>query len=912
MKEHISRKPRASSAPPPKKSQPLQLHSAPQEENHHPGIPTDLSKISAYPPNVTPPPPPSISPIQMQLMAVNRQRSASLPPPGFVQAKVTVNPSLETGTVQRASKNEQESSSGKNKNDAPTAVERIKLLKQSLQEYENNNEFIKLVGDILEQFYQDNIEAAPKAIEFLKPYIKNLPLVEETLNKYKNISKAAEIMQFFTPYLNNEKTLQLAKETLEQYKDVTKAKEVTEFLKSYIDKNALSLAKETLNKYKDISKAAEIMQFFTPYLNDESTLQLAKEILEQYKDVTKAKEVTEFLKSYIDRNALSLAKETLNKYKNITQAAEIMQFFTPYLNDEKTLQLAKEILEQSQGVTKTAEEKMQFLLSYINNEKALLLAKETLDKYQEVTKSQEIMTFLLSYISEEKTLFLAKDNLEKYGEVNKAKDVTEFLKTYIDNTNALEIAQTEFKKAEGDIDKAQIQMNIWHKYNYDYNLRKPAEGMAEDIAEKELTDKKNNLEKSRDKEIKNAKEDVPKSQLKNKNGNKYQNFLKKEKTLKDNYNKNVEKAQQDKEQKKNEIVDSFGDLVQSLPPELGVDAVNWFAEHTRDNINLASSLKEMMLVQANKQSRILAEKVLNTDNPIQLAQECTTLLAEGVVEDEALLVGKFITGIHLQNVKNWICEQAQTQNIDTLKQQIEYLTQNSKNLSNAFLAISTLGLGYKLSDFGDLIKQKPADVKLLLNYHQSSLFNKLVSCVQNKKSIDILDQIINFNNNNQKYAEDTLGKWLTSKAPPQLLNALQKTTYETCEKFVENVLSWNCENEAKEKLYLVRLQSLLEEGNPPNIDVYRQDRRYQGVDHKRTGFLRCQFANNDVGEIHTHWETDKMKILSMHFKINANDNGLEINTWNYFGLVQQAVLNAHNNSANYPPTSSTPNSKLKL
>ena len=847
MKEHISRKPRASSAPPPKKSQPLQLHSAPQEENHHPGIPTDLSKISAYPPNVTPPPPPSISPIQMQLMAVNRQRSASLPPPGFVQAKVTVNPSLETGTVQRASKNEQESSSGKNKNDAPTAVERIKLLKQSLQEYENNNEFIKLVGDILEQFYQDNIEAAPKAIEFLKPYIKNLPLVEETLNKYKNISKAAEIMQFFTPYLNNEKTLQLAKETLEQYKDVTKAKEVTEFLKSYIDKNALSLA-----------------------------------------------------------------KETLNKYKNITQAAEIMQFFTPYLNDEKTLQLAKEILEQSQGVTKTAEEKMQFLLSYINNEKALLLAKETLDKYQEVTKSQEIMTFLLSYISEEKTLFLAKDNLEKYGEVNKAKDVTEFLKTYIDNTNALEIAQTEFKKAEGDIDKAQIQMNIWHKYNYDYNLRKPAEGMAEDIAEKELTDKKNNLEKSRDKEIKNAKEDVPKSQLKNKNGNKYQNFLKKEKTLKDNYNKNVEKAQQDKEQKKNEIVDSFGDLVQSLPPELGVDAVNWFAEHTRDNINLASSLKEMMLVQANKQSRILAEKVLNTDNPIQLAQECTTLLAEGVVEDEALLVGKFITGIHLQNVKNWICEQAQTQNIDTLKQQIEYLTQNSKNLSNAFLAISTLGLGYKLSDFGDLIKQKPADVKLLLNYHQSSLFNKLVSCVQNKKSIDILDQIINFNNNNQKYAEDTLGKWLTSKAPPQLLNALQKTTYETCEKFVENVLSWNCENEAKEKLYLVRLQSLLEEGNPPNIDVYRQDRRYQGVDHKRTGFLRCQFANNDVGEIHTHWETDKMKILSMHFKINANDNGLEINTWNYFGLVQQAVLNAHNNSANYPPTSSTPNSKLKL
>ena len=847
MKEHISRKPRASSAPPPKKSQPLQLHSAPQEENHHPGIPTDLSKISAYPPNVTPPPPPSISPIQMQLMAVNRQRSASLPPPGFVQAKVTVNPSLETGTVQRASKNEQESSSGKNKNDAPTAVERIKLLKQSLQEYENNNEFIKLVGDILEQFYQDNIEAAPKAIEFLKPYIKNLPLVEETLNKYKNISKAAEIMQFFTPYLNNEKTLQLAKETLEQYKDVTKAKEVTEFLKSYIDRNALSLAKETLNKYKDISKAAEIMQFFTPYLNDESTLQLAKEIL-----------------------------------------------------------------EQSQGVTKTAEEKMQFLLSYINNEKALLLAKETLDKYQEVTKSQEIMTFLLSYISEEKTLFLAKDNLEKYGEVNKAKDVTEFLKTYIDNTNALEIAQTEFKKAEGDIDKAQIQMNIWHKYNYDYNLRKPAEGMAEDIAEKELTDKKNNLEKSRDKEIKNAKEDVPKSQLKNKNGNKYQNFLKKEKTLKDNYNKNVEKAQQDKEQKKNEIVDSFGDLVQSLPPELGVDAVNWFAEHTRDNINLASSLKEMMLVQANKQSRILAEKVLNTDNPIQLAQECTTLLAEGVVEDEALLVGKFITGIHLQNVKNWICEQAQTQNIDTLKQQIEYLTQNSKNLSNAFLAISTLGLGYKLSDFGDLIKQKPADVKLLLNYHQSSLFNKLVSCVQNKKSIDILDQIINFNNNNQKYAEDTLGKWLTSKAPPQLLNALQKTTYETCEKFVENVLSWNCENEAKEKLYLVRLQSLLEEGNPPNIDVYRQDRRYQGVDHKRTGFLRCQFANNDVGEIHTHWETDKMKILSMHFKINANDNGLEINTWNYFGLVQQAVLNAHNNSANYPPTSSTPNSKLKL
>ncbi len=883
MKEHISRKPRSSSAPPPKKSKPLQLHSAPQEENHHPGIPTDLSKISTYPPDVTPPPPPSISPIQMQLMAVNKQRSVSLPPPGFVQAKVTVNPSPETGTVQRAGNNDQESSSGENKNDAPTAAERIKLLKQSLQEYEHNEEFMELVGYILEQFYQDNIEAAPqavpKAIEFLKPYINNLPLVKETLNKYKDITKAAEIMQFFTPYLNDGSTLQLAKDTLEKYPDVTKAKEVTEFLKSYIDKNALPLAKETLNKYNDITKATEVMQFFTPYLNDENTLQLAKDTLEQYPDVIKAKEVTEFLKSYIDKNALSLAKE---------------------------------ILEQSQGVTKTAEEIMQFLLPYINNDKELLLAKEIWEQYKEIIQAKEVMEFLTLYLNNGNTLQLAKDTLGECQDVTRAKDVMQFLIPYCNNPLQLQLAQTELKKAKEDISKAQYQMDIWQKYNYDSNLRTPAEGMAEDIAEQEFTKKEDDLQESRNNKIKKAKEEVPKNQLKNKKGKKYQNFLEEENTLKENYDKNVEQAQQDKEQTKNKIVDSFGDLVQYLPLELGTDAVNWFAKHTRDNINLAFSLKDMMLVQKDKQSRDLAEIVLKTDNPIPLAQECKTLLSTGIGEDEALLVGKFITGIHSQDVKNWICEQVQTQNIDTLKQQIEYLTRNSKNLSNAFLAISTLGLGHDLHDFGDLIKQKPADVKLLLNYHQSPLFKKLVSCVQNGKPISILDQIINFNNNNQKYAENTLGKWLTSKDSQRLLNALQKTTYETCEKFVENTLNWNCENEAKEKLYLVRLQSLLEKGNPPNIYIYQQDRRYQRVESKRTGFLKCQFANDDVGEIHTHWETDKMKILSMHFKLNANDNGLEVNKWKHFGLVQDAVLKAHNDSTNYPPTSNTPNSKLKL
>lgn len=61
----------------------------------------------------------------------------------------------------------------------------------------------------------------------------------------------------------------------------------------------------------------------------------------------------------------------------------------------------------------------------------------------------------------------------------------------------------------------------------------------------------------------------------------------------------------------------------------------------------------------------------------------------------------------------------------------------------------------------------------------------------------------------------------------------------------------------------------------------------------RTGFLEYVFTNGDRAEIHTHWNVNKKKIVSIHIKL-AGVNGMEINSFGKFDLVSAAVRDAHN------------------
>lgn len=92
---------------------------------------------------------------------------------------------------------------------------------------------------------------------------------------------------------------------------------------------------------------------------------------------------------------------------------------------------------------------------------------------------------------------------------------------------------------------------------------------------------------------------------------------------------------------------------------------------------------------------------------------------------------------------------------------------------------------------------------------------------------------------------------------------------------------------------LVRLQAGLEAGTAA-LTVFQADVVYAGsrTPPSRTGFLRYAFTNETI-EIHTHWNENDQRIVSMHVQDNS-ENGTEIGKWKAFSAVMEAVVVAHN------------------
>jgi hypothetical protein len=96
---------------------------------------------------------------------------------------------------------------------------------------------------------------------------------------------------------------------------------------------------------------------------------------------------------------------------------------------------------------------------------------------------------------------------------------------------------------------------------------------------------------------------------------------------------------------------------------------------------------------------------------------------------------------------------------------------------------------------------------------------------------------------------------------------------------------------------LIRLKGRLLD-NVPGMAVFQADNQYMGASdypHSRTGFLRYQFGGGSFVELHTHWNENVHKLVSIHVK-DGPDKSTELNSWpsGFFGEVNTAVLAAHN------------------
>jgi len=163
-----------------------------------------------------------------------------------------------------------------------------------------------------------------------------------------------------------------------------------------------------------------------------------------------------------------------------------------------------------------------------------------------------------------------------------------------------------------------------------------------------------------------------------------------------------------------------------------------------------------------------------------------------------------------------------------------------------------------------------------------------------------------------RYSIATVMDWVRFYGVKVTKAALAETSTETRAKWVSAFLSCTCTAESAPAFkQLVRILGYLND-NANTMAVFQADVPYQSSQDppSRTGFLCFTFTDQTFAEIHTHWNELAQKIVSMHVQVNQ-ENGAEINQWpQFFTRVIQAVVDAHNASATYPPTTQPANKPL--
>lgn len=143
-----------------------------------------------------------------------------------------------------------------------------------------------------------------------------------------------------------------------------------------------------------------------------------------------------------------------------------------------------------------------------------------------------------------------------------------------------------------------------------------------------------------------------------------------------------------------------------------------------------------------------------------------------------------------------------------------------------------------------------------------------------------------------RYSPAQLLTWASSYGDAATAQAVADTSHETDIGYVTRWLSYGLSAASPTQLQqLVRFQALLAGG--AQLGVQKADKRYQGSDAKRTGFLQYAFNDSRL-RIHTHWARADMRLVSMHVQDLQGDNGLEMNQWTWFADVAAEVLAAHN------------------
>jgi hypothetical protein len=377
------------------------------------------------------------------------------------------------------------------------------------------------------------------------------------------------------------------------------------------------------------------------------------------------------------------------------------------------------------------------------------------------------------------------------------------------------------------------------------------------------------------------------------------------------------------EQAKENTIENIGNFVQTNKGQMDVGLLKQLIERTRQDTALATSLKDVMLRQQVKDDFTLVDNILgSTVKPLQtLITTCLDLL-QRMKEIKCWAIAEFIATCTVPDANNWLEAEAAklTVSFGDLQDHVKFLTKHKTNMKKALIILETIGEnGLHYGEDVPLLSLKEGDLRGLLALDGTPGFQFLKNYVVDKpKEVSDFLTLWAYNTAHQQYPLEDVVDWMRypQKNAAKVLEALQTTQpWGTLVKLVENYLAYDATpNSSEQFLFLVRLDAIARSPGGLALTAYQADVRYVGSHNppSRTGFLQYTFTNNDRAEIHTHWNKNQKKLDSMHIQDANGANGIEINQWNFFKKVQEAVRDSHNASVNFPPTTTPPGGQLSL
>ncbi|MFK8186364.1 MAG: DUF4157 domain-containing protein [Phormidesmis sp.] len=689
--------------------------------------------------------------------------------------------------------------------------------------------------------------------------------------------------------------------------------------------NSITLLQRLVqNLSSNYQKLATIIEALTPHMTGADIASLSEAQADYF---------------FANVNHVDLAKNVLETAQNdVKKAASVMGYLSPYLSASTSLQVAQDVLETAQNNFNKAASVMAYLKPYLVRKRQLTIAQDILAGHRnELLLATKMMSFVVQYVAEDDAV------------VNLAKD--------------------EFEKAGNDSTKAKAEMDTLAKYNYDTELRNNAITAADKAAVESFEQAKQAAARTKNAEYERASEEFKNIPHKKKKSTTKQKRAheagveKRKKTINKadaEELKTIKSAEQAKGDNKNKALQETEHFIAQATQMKGIGAENakWLIESAQFKADIADVLLSWFTFSLKrkldgKQTTLWLLGIAGPDtNRLRKAVSIMqTTLGVGVQLNNTQIVTTSLLKCDLTSVQlRKIAEIARDfwkdwSYIVDFIQSYSAKTDMALNVLQASLSaqITTLNLvdclktcdleligwifdNFRVSLFTvkraiALLKEpkvsqgKQKNLSWILSLSNEDIFSSLVDkVIYYKHNLKSVQKIFEFNSGNQKYPLTILVGWLRKFSCPQLLNALEQTKFEICKQFVEYFINYGVHQTSSINfIKLVRLVALNEAKSTFAFNVFQKDVPYRNSNNppSRTGFVDYTFSNGDRAIIHTHWNVNDKKIVSMHIQDLNGNNGTEINKFlPMCQKVQAKIVLAHNESSHHPPTTKPPKGKL--